>query len=117
MHRLRDQGADGKTWIERGIGVLKHHLHPAANLAQFFPLHLCQVLVVKKNLPCCGFIETGNRTSDGGFTRSAFAHQAQRLSTLDSKINAIHRTHIAYYALQNDASCQRKVHLEIAYIY
>src|SRR6266704_7120798 len=67
VHRLGNQGANGKTRIERGKGVLKHHLHPAAYLSQILPFHPRQVLVVKNNLSFCGLIQAYNGTSNGCF--------------------------------------------------
>ena len=97
--------------VERGIRVLKHHLHlapvgPHLLLAQGGYLGAAQ-----PDLSGGGLLQPQNGFTHRGFAAARFAHQTQGFTGLDVKGHAVHRPHMACHALQQ-AAAYRKVLFE-----
>src|SRR6266487_664896 len=116
MHGFGDKRANGETRVERRLGVLKDHLYALAYFAQGLTFYICQILSFKEKLACCGFVEAYQRARNGCFARSALSYKTKCLAALNTEADIIDSTHIAHGTLEDQASCQGKVHLKIAHI-
>src|SRR5262245_37970059 len=66
--RLADDVADGHAWIERGVWILKDHLHLATHPAHVFALQLGQVGALKQDLASGWAMQLQNRAAGCRFT-------------------------------------------------
>ena len=66
--------------IERGEGVLKHHLQPWPQRAQRLAPQRGDVLTLKADIASIGGMQPGDQPGQGGFAAAAFADNAQALA-------------------------------------
>ena len=60
VERFADRLAYCQAWVERGIGVLEDHLHPAAHGHQIAAPHPGHINAVDPNLPLGRLDQTNN---------------------------------------------------------
>ena len=113
VQRLADDVLHRHAGVQRGVGVLKHHLHLLA-VGQHIFLHLGaqhrlavgvhlqaavlvilfaavkQHLAVKSDSAGSGIVQLEQRAAHGGLAAAGFAHQTQRFAGTDGKGNIIH---------------------------
>ena len=88
---LSDDVPDGHTGVQRGVGVLKDHLHFLPPGLKLFLGHMGDVLSVQDDLPAGGVVDTDDGPGAAGFAAAGFPHQTQGLSPGDGKGDVIHR--------------------------
>ena len=108
-HALGDRSVgecahDPLARVERGIGVLEHHLHLVALLAQLFLGERRQIGAADQHLPAVGRHQPHGGAAQRRLARSALAHQPQHLAAPDGERDVIHRAHFAHRAEHAAAS-------------
>ena len=98
--------------VERGIGVLKHHLHAAAKWAQRTGRHVINAGAIQRHLAAGDVEQAQNGLAHRGFAAAGFTHQRQGFPLGDGKGNSIHRIDIARDAAQK-AGADGEVFLEV----
>ena len=68
--------------VERAIGVLEHHLKPAAQGPQLGGRQLVNVLPLKQHLTGCGRVQCHDQAGQCGLARTRLAHHAQTFAGL-----------------------------------
>ena len=115
QQRLADQIADHHARVERGEGILKHHLQMAAERFQPFAAQRCQIgcLAVERevDLARTGVERAHDAARHGGFAAAAFAHQRQGLSAFHREADIVDRLHMADHLAQQ-AFADREIFLE-----
>jgi hypothetical protein len=74
--RLANQSPDIHPRIERGIGILKYHLHLGATLAQILGVQAVEVVTLKLDVTGRRHGEPYDGSRYSGFAASAFPNQA-----------------------------------------
>jgi hypothetical protein len=101
LHRLHDRRADAQPRVERGIGILEHHLHAAAQRAKF---RLARDLdAVEADGAAGGLDQPQHQARGRGLAAAGFADERQRLAARDREGDAIHRAHYAAGAAEQPA--------------
>ena len=100
------------TRIERGIRVLKHHLHAPTERAKRAGWHVVNPRAIQSHLATRDVKQAQNGLADGGFAAAGFTHQRQGFPFGDGKGNAIHGIDMAGDAAQ-EASADWEVFLEV----
>ena len=57
FERFADDAADGHARVERGVGILKDHLHAAAHLAQLLAFRPGQIFTLEDHFTRCGTVQ------------------------------------------------------------
>jgi hypothetical protein len=98
MHpgREADGLLDGQARVQGGVGILEHHLQPAAIGADRQPAVLVAAahrLAVEHQLPRIGVEQAHQQPRGGGFPAAGFPHDAERLALADRQVHPVHRPH------------------------
>jgi hypothetical protein len=72
-HGLADDVANGNARVERGVGVLEHHLDLATQFAQILSASGGDIALAEHDLPGGGRHEAEQRAAEGGLTATGFA--------------------------------------------
>ena len=80
IQRLAYDVLDRHARIERGVGILEHHLHLLAHMHDVLVRH---GLAVEYDLARCGGVEPQYRAAGGRLAAAGFADEAQRLAPAD----------------------------------
>src|SRR4030042_1025806 len=106
------RGYDGThrhAWIERGIWILKDHLHAQANFAHLTLVETINIRPVECNLPIGRFIQAQDRTPYCGLATARLPDQAARLTSNNIKTYTIHSLDITYVALDKSPFINREI--------
>ena len=112
IQRLADNIGHRHSCIQRGIRILKDHLHLFPIRHKFFRRELCNILAVIANGAARRLIKADQRSSGRGLSASRLAHKAKCLFLIDGKGNVIHRFHIRCLAAEHTVYLL-KVHFQI----
>jgi hypothetical protein len=112
LEGLTDDVAHGHARIERCVGVLEDHLHPAAHLAHLLAAERRELGAVELHRPRGRLVKLEDRASGRRLAAARLAHETQRLALLHEEVDAVHRAHRADLALEDDPLREREVHLE-----
>ena len=90
-----DGGAHGVPGVQRGVGILEHHLDLATH-GQGALAHVGrQGMARKGELPTVGRDQPGEQPADGGLARARFTHQPQRLAGRQREADVARGGHFA----------------------
>ncbi len=84
--------------VQRGVRILKNHLHPAAHAPQGPAFEFGQLHAVQENPACSGTLQLQDGPPGAGLAATALSHQPQCLSFTNEERDAVdgaHRTHLA----------------------
>ena len=84
--RLGELGHDGLARVEGSVGILKHHLDPAVEVAPALARHR---LARQPDHAVIGGVEPGKRAQDRRFAAAGFADDAEALALLDLEADVI----------------------------
>ena len=105
LERLGEGIVDALDRVERGIGVLKDHLHALAELEQFLTVEAHDVLElavkIVEYLAAGGVLQTHDGLAQRGLAAAGFPHHAQRLALIDGEAEVIHGLDVADVALEH----------------
>ena len=90
---LPEHLANGHAWIERAVGVLKHHLHAAIVSPQRLAAERPDIFTVEQDLPGIGLDQPHQRAGQGGLAAAGLTHHRQCLATLHCKCHAVECPH------------------------
>src|SRR5690242_10260497 len=90
-HRRGDDRSYGLTWIERGVTVLEHHLHPAIMVAAPAQRPGLSRTTIDPDLPAAWRQQAGNHPGKSRFARPRLTEDAESRSALDRQGNIGHR--------------------------
>ena len=113
---LADDASDGHSRVETRVRVLEDHLHLATEATEFAALDLREVGAFEANRPAGGARELEDGLAGGGFATAGFANEAERLAALHLEANAVHGPDVGDFALENDASGDGEVDLEVLHV-
>ena len=82
---------DLQSWIEAGIGILKDHLHVAAGLAEIGLVESQEIFARQRYPTILGRFKPQNRSTNGGFPTSRFAHQGQGFAGKEREGHILYR--------------------------
>jgi hypothetical protein len=84
---------DGKPGIERGVGVLEHHLHLAAQLVDGDAVRLVDRIAVEHHGAAVGLQQPDQEPRHRRLAAARFAHHAQGLAFGDRQAEIVDRTY------------------------
>ncbi len=99
--RLGDGGIDPQPWIERRIGILKHHLQRFANRS-FATSGKCRALKIDR--PRTLLDETGYRVGNRGLAASRFADKPEDFTATDVEGYVLHGPENRCLAARNEGA-------------
>src|SRR5712691_1311544 len=76
LERLADDAADRHARVERGVGVLKDHLHLASHAAHLAAAHLDQIAAAESDLTAGRLVELEYGAAGGRLAAAGLAYQA-----------------------------------------
>ena len=109
VERLEDDVLGAHARIERCMRILEDDLHRAPGGAQLRWRQRRQVDAVELDAASRGLYEPQQQFGHGGLAAAGLAHQAQGLALADGERHAIHGTHFAHLARQQQALLDRVV--------
>ena len=112
LHRFSHDGAGPHPRVERGIGVLKDHLHLVARAAQRLALQRGEGLAGEADLARREFDQPHDRERRGGLARAGFADDAEGAAARDREAHAVDRAHRLRRG-KHRLLAQREVHLQV----
>src|SRR5437763_15235118 len=89
--RVSERATHGLARIERGVRILKHHLHRACETAAIGRWVRANLYAVDRDRAARGRHEANDRQRDGRFAASGFADEAKALARAQRKVHAVHR--------------------------
>src|ERR1700722_13353618 len=98
--RLADYGPDPFARIERGVGILKHHLRAFAPGAPRVAAKCWQGLAAPQNVTRRGLRQTNDHARQCRLAAAALANQANDRSGLDGQRDAVDRGDLSGLAEQ-----------------
>jgi hypothetical protein len=97
--RLGDERLDIHARVERGIGILEHHLHAAPDALELVAAQLCHVdgagAIVEQDLALAGLDGAEDGAAGRGFAAAAFPDEAERFAAHDGQVDAVDGPHFA----------------------
>src|SRR5690554_4360397 len=93
VNRLTDNIANSHSRVQRGVGILKNHLHLPAVPEPQFSGSLGQISSLIYNRPGGRTIEADHGSADRGLTATAFPYQAEGFSGFNGEGNPVNRLH------------------------
>ena len=111
--RFGNQIADRLARVERGIGVLEHHLHLAAQLAQLVMVGAGDILAFEPHLARRRLGQPQDRATGRGLATAALADQAEGFATADIEADAVDRLDGFRAGSQKQAAPHSEVDLEV----
>jgi hypothetical protein len=87
----RDRVADRHARVQRGIGILKHHLHLAAQRIDRDPVRRADRVAVEHQFPAIRHEQVQQQPCQGRFSAPRLADHAQRLAFPDVERDAVDR--------------------------
>ena len=116
QQRLSQHGACRHARVERAVGVLKHHLQPAAHAAQGLALQRAQVLSAQTDLARIGFDQSKQHTRHSGLATARFTHHGEGAAGTHLEGHAVDRPDMsrgaAEQALAHDEVLHQAAHLQ-----
>ena len=94
---------DGQARVERGVGVLEHHLHLPAELAKPGRVVRDDVASVELDLACVGADEVHEKARRRRLAASRFADDAEHFSGLNGEADVVDRLHPCHGAVEDPA--------------
>jgi hypothetical protein len=110
--RLADDIASREARIERGIGILKYHLHLATLQSQRLTFQMRDVETIELNGASRRCLQAINAFSDGGLAATGFTDEAERFAASNIERDAVNSMDMSDN-VGKDAAANRKVLLEI----
>src|SRR5438876_10458527 len=110
---LADDVARRAARVERGIGILEHYLHLAAQGPQRAAAEVRDVGAVERDRSRGRLDEARGESRHGRFAATRFADQAERFARRDVERHAVDRMHEST-ALEDTAPRQREALHEVA---
>ena len=108
-----DQIADRLARVERGIGVLEHHLHLAAQLAELVMVGAGDILAFEPHLARRRLGQPQDRATGRGLAAAALADETKGLATADIEAHAVDRLDRFRAGPQEQAAPHPEVNLEV----
>src|SRR5579885_3477020 len=102
-HGLRQRLPDGSARVERGVGILEHDLHLAAEPPELRRARRQHVLALEPHAARVGLDEPQDRAARGRLAAAGFTHQAEGLANPDRKGDVAERVHRASGAAEEAA--------------
>ena len=109
LERIADDLADALPGIERGVGVLKDHLHVAPQRPQGPLGELGELDALELDRPGSWLEELKDRAGERRLAASGLADEAERLALGDGERDPVHRLHCADLAIDDHAGLDREV--------
>ena len=94
--RLGSEGqrlGDGEPGIERGVGILEHHLHLAAQLIDGDAVGLVDRIAVEHHSAAIGLDQADQEARHRRLAAARFAHHTQGLALGDRQAEIVDRAH------------------------
>ena len=85
---FRDDVDDALARIERGVGILKHHLHAFADRAELAARETRDIGAAKQDFAAIDRHQPGDGARQSALARAAFADEAQRLAAAEFHVHA-----------------------------
>jgi hypothetical protein len=102
-HRITDRHAR----VERGIGILEHHLHLTAQCADGDPVGNAYGIAVEYQFPGIGHHQMQQQAGERRFTAAGLADDPQGFALVDGERNTVDRLHrLATAALHREMLAQ-----------
>lgn len=98
--------------VQRGIRILKNHLHLFAQAVEIVLPVALDVFSLKFDLPRGSCFQPAQGSAQRGLSAAGLAHQAQCLTRKDRQIHAVHSLDISD-CLGDDAAANRIVQLQV----
>ena len=116
QQRFSQHGACRHARVERAVGVLKHHLQPAAHAAQGLALQRAQVLAAQTDLARIGFDQSKQHAGHSGLTAAGLTHYGEGAASAHLEGHTIDRADMsrgaAEQALAHDEVLHQAAHLQ-----
>ncbi len=116
VERLPDDVAHRHTGVQRGVGVLEHHLDVPADRLQRAPGQLGDVLALVEDLAGGRLLQHHQQLGDRGLAASGLAHYAERLALEEVEGDAVDRLDRPDLLLEEDALGEREVLDQVAHL-
>ena len=88
-----EHGAHAHARVQRGVWVLKYHLHAAARGLQAFAFQRGEIHAVQRHSSGVRVVNADDGFGQRAFAAAAFAHKAQAFAGVDIKVHAVHGRH------------------------
>ena len=93
---------DAHPRVERGVGILEHHLQITASAAQRAAPQLKDALAFELHRPGIRLLTADDQLAERGLAAAGLTDEAERLAGVDVERNARHRLDRVDLALQDD---------------
>ncbi len=110
-HGLGDDVTGSHARIQRGVGILEHHLHALAGGDQILVLQLREVLAIEFHFARRRPVKLGHGSRGGGFAATGFTYEPEGLALLELEVDAIDSVDGALLSA-HEAAPEGEVHLE-----
>ena len=94
--QLADDRAHGHVRIQRGIRILKDHLHLRAQGAQLLFAQRCNIRSLQKDFAGGRLVKAYNRARERGFAASGFAHETKAFAFKNIQRNMVYRLDVLH---------------------
>ena len=105
LQRLGDDIPHRHTGVQRGVRVLKDHLHFAADRLQLALAHMGNVLPVQQNFAGARLINADDRARAAAFAAAGLPYQPQGASAAQGKADIVHGVNLCL-AASREKLCQ-----------
>ena len=115
MHEQRfgERCEHGEARVERGVGILKHHLQIPPHAAYFGRVAGREVPAFQHDGAFGGRHQLHDRARKGGFPAAGFADQSEHLAAPDRQRDAVDRLDRAGGAPDEQAAMKGKMRLHV----
>ena len=111
IQRFPNDVAHRHARVQRGIGVLKDHLHTPPHPPQLLAFCIGQTLALEIDFACGRPVQLQDGPSGGRLATSTLSHQTKGLAAMDVESDSVHRLDVSDMLLENDSLRDRKIHL------
>jgi len=98
--RLGDDRGHPLPWIERGVGILEHHLEPPPPRPQLAPFEPGQILAGEDDAAGRGLDQPHSAAAESRFAAPRLAHQGQTFACCHFQVHPVEGAQGADAALQ-----------------
>ena len=88
---LSNQGGDVHAGVQRGVGVLKDHLHLGPQFEELALTDLGDFLAVKPDFAAGGLLQAEHCFAQSGFAAARLTHDADGLACMDGEVHIVYR--------------------------
>jgi hypothetical protein len=103
----------GSPGVQRCVGVLEDHLHPAAERAEILLREAGDVLAVEDDLAARRLVQPEDGAPDRGLAAAGLADEPEGLAPSDGEADVVDRLDVADVPVEQDAALDREPDPEV----